>query len=44
MDTSRDEQRIREVIAHYAMRTHDVETLKRAFSRTGDPVRLSRTT
>ena len=33
MDTSTDEQRIREVIAHYAdgMRTHDVETLKRAF-------------
>jgi hypothetical protein len=33
MDTSSDEQRIRDVIAHYAdgMRTHDVETLKRAF-------------
>ena len=34
MDTSTDEQRIREVIAHYAdgMRTHDVGTLKRAFN------------
>ena len=33
MDTSSDEQRIRDVIADYAdgMRTHDVKTLKRAF-------------
>ena len=33
MDTSSDEQRIRDVIAQYAdgMRTHEVGTLKRAF-------------
>ena len=33
MDTAKDEQQIRAVIAHYAegMRTHDVATLKRAF-------------
>jgi hypothetical protein len=33
MDMSNDEQRIRDVVAQYAegMRTHDVETLKRAF-------------